>query len=273
MKRVWESPPARFVRDVAGLYFDRQLARSAAELAYFLILSFFPLLICVSAIMGFFQLNVNDLLDSVSHLIPQAGMTILRDYVGYLSGAGLEGGMLAAGLAMVVFSASAAFRGLMNIVGEIYGEQRYRGVKQIVASVVFSLGLLAVIYLSLVVLLTGRWFLHMVSGWFPWVEQVLERWQWMRFLLMYLIMQVFILLAYRVCIPKHRPVLLGSVAATVALVVSSAVFSYFIGMSSQYSLVYGSLASVIILLIWLFLCGNIIILGAAINYVHQKHRT
>ena len=37
--------------------------------------------------------------------------------------------------------------------------------------------------------------------------------------------------------------------------------------STRYSLVYGSLASVIIMLVWLYLCGNILILGNVINYV------
>ena len=41
-----------FVYDVAGLYFTKRVSRSAAELAYFLVLTFFPVLICVNAIIG-----------------------------------------------------------------------------------------------------------------------------------------------------------------------------------------------------------------------------
>ena len=43
--------------------------------------------------------------------------------------------------------------------------------------------------------------------------------------------------------------------------------SWFIGMSSRYALVYGSLASLIILLVWLYLCGNILLLGAVVGRV------
>ena len=56
------------------------------------------------------------------------------------------------------------------------------------------------------------------------------------------------------------------------MVVASAVFSFFIGMSSRYSLIYGSLASVIILLLWLFLCGNILILGGVFNKVRYDRK-
>ena len=89
---------------------------------------------------------------------------------------------------------------------------------------------------------------------------------------------VFISLVYRMSAPigKPRPpVLRGAILAAAALVGASALFSWFIGMSSRYSLVYGSLASVIILLVWLYLCGNILILGNVVNcvwYTHKKKR-
>ena len=50
-----------------------------------------------------------------------------------------------------------------------------------------------------------------------------------------------------------------------ALVVASVLFSALIGFSSRYSLVYGSLASLIILMLWLYLCSTIVILGACFD--------
>ena len=44
------------------------------------------------------------------------------------------------------------------------------------------------------------------------------------------------------------------------------------GNSARYSLVYGSLASVIIMLVWLYLCGNILIMGNVVNFVLFTHR-
>ena len=64
----------------------------------------------------------------------------------------------------------------------------------------------------------------------------------------------------------------AAILAAVALVAASMLFSWFIGLSSRYSLVYGSLASVIILLVWLYLCGNILILGNVFNYVWYKRK-
>ena len=49
------------------------------------------------------------------------------------------------------------------------------------------------------------------------------------------------------------------------MAIVSAIFSAVISSSVKYSLVYGSLASVIVLLFWLYILGNIIIIGALIN--------
>lgn len=76
---------------------------------------------------------------------------------------------------------------------------------------------------------------------------------------------LFILLLYRFTAPLTRPrppVMVGALGASVALAAASVIFSWFMARSTNYSLVYGSLASVIILLVWLYLCGNILILGS-----------
>ena len=70
----------------------------------------------------------------------------------------------------------------------------------------------------------------------------------------------------------RAPVVTGGVLASVSLVACSMVFSWFLGVSSRYSLLYGSLASVIILMVWLYLCGNILLLGSVFNRVWYRRR-
>lgn len=274
MKRLWESSGVRFVREMAEVYFDRRVSRSAAELAYFLVLSFFPALICVNAFVGLLRLDVDLVLTAAGEFLPWEVLPILGEYLGYVS-TNQSNAMLAAGLTMVLFSASAAFRALMKIMADIYRRPTYQGVGQVVASVLFSILFLVTIYLSMVVLLTGSWFLHLVEGWFPWVAQLVGSWQSARFPILFCLVLLFVLLAYRLSAPKGHPrppVLTGGVLASVSLSAASMLFSWFIGLSSRYSLVYGSLASVVILLVWLYLCGNILILGNVFNFVWYKRK-
>lgn len=275
MKQIWESSPVRFVREMVDLYFGKHVSRSSAELAYFLILTFFPILICVNGFIGLLDLDINSVLTTIEDFVPREALSVVGDYIGYISN-NQSTAMLAAGLTVTLFSASAAFRALMNIMDDIYERRSYTGIWKIIASVIFSLLFLVTIYLSMVVVLTGNWlftlvenFLHLEDRTLPW------NWQWLRFLILFALVLLFVLLTYRMAAPRGKPrppILTGGILAAAALVAASILFSWFIGVSSKYSLVYGSLASVIILLVWLYLCGNILILGNVFNCVWYRRK-
>lgn len=275
MKRILRRDPVKFALEITEIYFTRHVARSAAELAFFLVLSFFPLMICVNAFIALLDLNIASLLSVAAPFLPGETQAILADYAQYIS-ANQSPAMLAAGLAMTLMSASAAFRALMNIMSDIYGRRSYRGFFQLLVSLVFSVLFLVTIYLSIGVLFTGEWLFHLLehvlqldSSALPW------DWQWLRFPVLFCLVLFFVMLVYRMSAPVGKPrppIFTGALISAVALVAATALFSWFIGLSSRYSLVYGSLASVIILLVWLYLCGNILILGNVFNCVWYRRR-
>lgn len=269
--------PIGFLLEMVRVYFEKNVARSAAELAYFLILTVFPILICVNALFSRLHLNLAQLLEDLDRFLPSGVAAILADYLGYLS-ANQTPGMFAAGVFTTVLVASAAVRALMNIMKDIYGSASFHGLWQMLASFGISVLLLAAIYLSVAVVLTGNWFFSLVEDFFH-LENLLERfgtWQWMKYLLLFGMIFLVILLLYRLSLPLGRPrppVVAGALLASVSLAASSVLFSYFISLSTRYSLIYGSLASVMILLVWLYLCGHILILGNVFNYVRYRHMT
>ena len=272
MQKLWNSRPVRFIRDITALYFTAHVSRSAAAMAYFLILTFFPILICVNAFLGFLPLNFSSVAELLERVLPPNVGAILSDYVQYIT-ANQSIAMIAAGLTMTVLSASAAVRTLMNVMDDIYGQTNYPGIWGLVVSVAFSLLLLITIYLSAVVVLTGNWFFHLLEETFHLSPNT--DWYWLRLVFLFALVLFFILLLYRVTAPigKPRPpVLVGAFLTALALVGASVLFSLFIGLSSRYSLVYGSLASVIIMLVWLYFCGNILILGNVFNCVWYQHK-
>jgi len=268
--------PVRFVADVAGIYFSKRISRAAAELAYFLILTVFPIVICVSAFVGRLNLDLAGLLEGTDKFLPGGVNAIMGEYLRYLETSQTPG-MLLVGAFMTVLFASAAVRGLMNIMHEIYGRATFQGFRQLVASILFSMLLLVTIYLSLAVVVTGNWFFHLIEDLFH-LQHLAERfdtWQWLKYIILLGLVFLFILLLYKFTAPLTRPrppVVFGALGASVALAAASIIFSWFMGRSTNYSLVYGSLASVIILLVWLYLCGNILILGSVVNYVLYRHR-
>ena len=273
MEKLWNAKPVRFVREMAGIYFTQRVDSAAAALSYFLILSFFPLLICLNAFVGMLHINVDSVLRTLSVFLPPSLLGVVDDYLGYVS-YNDSPAMLAAGITMTLFFASGAMRTLMNVMDDIYGRQGFRGVVQLVASIVFSLLLLLAIYFSIIVVLTGNWFLHLLERYLPfgWLSHLWD-WQWFKFLLLFVVVFLVVVVIYLLSAPPGKPrapIFLGAFLASAALVGASWVFSLLIGMSSRYSLIYGSLASVIILLVWLYVCGNVLILGNVFNCVRYR---
>lgn len=271
MRQIWNSPAVRYLRDCVGMYFDKQVPQTAASLSYFLLLTVFPLLICVNAFLGLLNLDVFQVIFYLEGFLPEEGLKVIRDYLSYISG-GQSGGLLAAGLIMAFTSSSAAFRTLMRALARIYDEPPRRGLWSIIVSILFPLGLLLTIYLSIGVIVTGDWLLGLLAQHLQ-LRQVLSLWQSLRFLLLFLVFFLFILTMSRLAMPRNTtkmPLLVGSTLSAVTLVAASALFSWLISLSTRYSLVYGSLMSVVVLMLWLYLCGNILLLGNIIGRVWYK---
>lgn len=62
----------------------------------------------------------------------------------------------------------------------------------------------------------------------------------------------------------------GALFCTLGLITVTVWFTLFIRGSARYSLVYGSLASMILFLTWIFVCGNVLLLGIAVNAVVRQ---
>ena len=162
-----------------------------------------------------------------------------------------------------------------------YQVENLRSLRRVAVSVVLSLLFLATVYLSVAVILTGDWFFHLLEGRLP---EALARllplaalgrlWAWLRYLLLFCFVLLLVLMVYRAGTPRGASrsgvVLLTSLGAALAIVAASALFSWFIGLSSRYALVYGSLASLIVLLVWLYLCAAILLAGAAAGRVLDR---
>lgn len=273
MKKLLEHRYVRFLWDLVQVYLEKHVSRASAQLAYYLLLSVFPVLLIVSAILGMLPIAGSDLLARILGGVPQAISVLLEDYLRYVD-SNQSVAMLSGGIIMTLTASSAAFRGLMDIFGEVFGQRVRGGVLGAVFSVLLSLLLLVMIYGSLLIVLLGDWLLSMIRFLLD-VPVLHYGWRMAQLLMPFALIFLFLALIYRLTArtPRHKQMVLpGAFLASVALVAATSLFSTFIGVSSRYATVYGSLASVIILMVWLFLCSNILILGNIFNFLRAKHR-
>lgn len=258
------------------IFMDNNIPRAAAGLSYFLTLSLFPTLICLYHMLGNLAPPTEEIKGFLDGLLPASTADTILSFLRYVS-ANRSAGMLFAALVVLVTCASAAFRCVDNVTAEMRGVSRYSsGFLAFIFSVVYSLLLVAALYVAAIFILTGKWFLEIIDRQLMFMN-VSDTWSWARFILLGLLLFVMLSWLYRVTAPRAAGrrgtrirLMPGAVAAAAALLVVSMVFAGVIGVSAQYPLVYGSIASLALMMLWLYFCGIIVFMGNALNVMLER---
>ncbi len=280
MKRLLSLPPVSFALDLAESASEAGTPRTAAALSYFLLLTLFPLLGCVNWFIGFFSTDLMAHLEPLEQILPSGVMDIVENYLVYAART-QSPALLVACLFTILMSASAGLRSVFLTLEDLARVPHRGTLWMAVHSVVLSLLLLLTVYLSMVVVFTGDWFFNVLGDWLPEallrlipLESLSAIWKYLRYLVLFCVVLVLILSVYLAGIPrravKWKVQLVSALLSAGTLVGASVIFSWFVGFSTRYALVYGSLASLIVLMMWLYFCGNIILLGAAAGCVWTR---
>ena len=119
IKRLLSLPPLAFALETAETYNRLGVARSAAALSYFLILTLFPLLVCVNYIIGLFHMDLEQLLLTLEQLLPGDVLQVTGDYLTYVAGI-QSPALLWASLFTILVSASAGLRTLFHTMDDLF---------------------------------------------------------------------------------------------------------------------------------------------------------
>ena len=252
--------------------------RSSAALSYYLILTLFPMLICVQWILSAVGEDVLAFLKDFSEIIPSGAYSIIEDYLVYSSTQ--SSGLLIIGIATAIITGSSAFRILSDTLREIFESRGGSNAIRFALSFVYAIAFLVAIYVLGITVIAGRWLIALLEPFFELIDfinllDLAKLWNWLRFVILNII-STGMLYAVYYCnawrSPFHIDVLPGAVFGSLIFTVVSGIFSWLITYSVKYSTVYGSLASVIILMLWLYIFANVILIGALINKELSEHK-
>ncbi len=263
------------VRQAVQLYHDCQVPRAAAALSHYLTLSIFPTLLCIYVMLGKL-FPPADAIPLLQRILPESTIDTFLSYLAYVA-ANNGNTMLFAGISLMVTTSAAAFRSLYGTLASVHGvrRRRFRGVFSLIISFFVSPVVLGAVYLAALVTAGHDWLVETATRLFG-MRELWVHIASLRFLLLLGIFPLLLAGLYRLTAPQREQYLTwpGMLSASVALVVVSYAFSRVIYASSKYPLVYGSLASVMILMIWLQLCSNLVICGALLNQlVYERKKT
>ncbi|NLT57849.1 MAG: YihY/virulence factor BrkB family protein [Clostridiales bacterium] len=255
-------------------YFEDRVNEAAAHLAYFFLFSVFPIVIFLNALLALFAFDPNLLL-SLETVIPQPLLELLSAYLGYLQRA-RSATLMYTGLALALWFFSRATRSLILDINKAMRIRRQRGPLHLfLLSMLLTVGLLFSVLLALLFVVTGRQVMQWVGQWLPTLVSLIEAWQPLRPLVTAGYFFVLLLAMYTVA--PARPVRLaealpGTLFAMAAWLASSMLFSLYVDNFSRYSLLYGSLGAIIVLMLWLYLLGVVLVMGAHLNAIVATNR-
>ncbi len=240
------------------------LDRSAA-LSYYFIFALFPSLLFLTALLAL--LPVPHLLDRlmayVSDVLPgDAGLLVQKTLGQALQGAHV--GLLSVGALTALWAASS---GMTSIMAALNVEPRAWWRERVLAiglTIVFSL--LAV--LALVLLMFGQNLGEAIADRTGWGMSFRITWQLVRWPTAMALGMAAISLVYRLAPAANQPwawVTPGAAFAVVAWAIMSVALRFYVGYFANYNATYGSIAGVILLMLWLYLSGVVLLVGAAIN--------
>ncbi|MEU9309767.1 YihY/virulence factor BrkB family protein [Streptomyces sp. NPDC048256] len=263
-KRAWPAVLTGTLRE----FKDDELTDRAAALTYYGVLSMFPALLVLVSLLGLAGKSATDeVLDNLRKVAPGSARDIISDAVQQLQGRGGVGSVMAiVGLVLAVWSASGYTAAFIRSANAVYDMPEGRPVWKVLplrVGVTVVLLVLAVAS-ALIVVFTGG-LARQAGAALGIGDSALTVWSIAKWPVLVLLVTIMIALLYWAT-PNVRGrglrwITPGSVLALVIWLIASAGFAFYVANFGSYNKTYGTLAGVIVFLVWLWISNIAILLG------------
>jgi membrane protein len=249
----------------------------SAQLAYFFLLSLFPLLIVLFSLLPYFSIPHQDMLVMIRDFAPVEAMELIEKNVQEIM-THRSGGLLSIGIIGTIWSSSNGINAIVLAFNKAYNVKESRSflVSRGMA-ILLTFGMIFVLILAIVIPVFGREIGMFLFSKLGYTSEFINLWDTLSWLvsaiILFLIFTGLYWIAPNVKL-KCRSAFPGATFATVGWIISSMGLSYYVKNFSNFSFTYGSIGAIIVLMIWLYISAFIIILGGEINaFYSEKNRS
>jgi membrane protein len=242
----------------------------SAQLAYYFFLALFPLLICVIAVLGVFAgkgAHVQDeVLSFLSSVLPGSASTLVQKTLTEVDQAHATS-KLSVGLIFSLWSASAGMSAIMDTLNAEYEVHEGRSfIKRNAVALGLTLAVAILLVAAVTIVLAGGPTAEAFSGGI--VKTAIKIAQWpVAIALVLLGFALVYFFAPDVKEQKWHWITPGAIAGVALWLAVSFALKAYLHFFDRYSATYGSLGAVIVLLLWFYVSGASLLLGAEINSV------
>src|SRR5215217_7107949 len=249
---------------------DELLGR-AAQLSYYVLLAVFPALILLTAAMGLLSVEeyMPELMEYLRDVLPQDVLSMVERFLHQVAeGSGVN--VLSLGGLGALWASSSGVTAIMealNVVYDVKVDSRPFWRVRLTA-ILLTIGLAGFVILSLTLVLYGQFIGTWVAELVGLGQAFTWAWNFLRWPLIICLMLLVVAVVYYVC-PDIRQdwrwITPGSAFAVTMWVVVTLGFKLYVDNFGDYNKVYGSIAGVIVLMLWFYWSGMVLLIGGEIN--------
>ncbi|GKV65074.1 MULTISPECIES: YihY/virulence factor BrkB family protein [unclassified Sporosarcina] len=262
-----------FIKQLIIRLKELDVSATGSQLAFFFLLSLFPLLIFLFTLLPYLNLDQSQIFLFIREYAPESTAALIEGTLSEVLD-NRSGGLLSVGILATIWSASkgmsAVTKGL-NHAYEVEDDRNFFVSKGL--SIGFTIMLIATVIVALVLPIFGQPIGKFFFSFLGLEESFLTVWTYIRFIIPpVMIFAVFSLLYWLVPDIKlrYKSIIPGSIFATIGWILTSLAFSFYISNFGSYANTYGSIAGIIVLIMWLYLSAIILLIGGIINSVMQE---
>jgi membrane protein len=249
---------------------DDEVLGRGAQLAYYFLLALFPMLLFLTALLGLFPINTSTsaLLQYAEEILPADAIGIIQRYLdNVVQGSGKD--ILSLGILGALWVSSSGVTAIIDALNVAYDATETRPFWKVrVTGIVLTIGLAGLVILSAVLVLFGGHLAEWASDFLGFGLFFELTWKVLQWPLAFMLMVLAIGIIYYVCPnveQEWRWVTPGAVVAVLLWLCVSLAFKVYVANFGNYNAAYGSIGGVIVLMLWLYLSGTVILLGGEIN--------
>lgn len=251
-------------------YVDDNLSQVGGQLAYFFILSLFPLLMLLSQIIGMLDISVLDVGAMLFGVLPEDMIDIILDYITYVQQS-TNPGIFTFSAVSSVYIASKALTSIIYALNKAYRvDVNTTNIQKTIVSFVFTLLVMISIILSLLLITVGKPLFLKISVFLNIDTIFLETWTLFRWTVAFSALFITLFAIYSIIpfekFPKKYNII-GAIFTLISWMFLSLGFAYYVNNISNYSKIYGPLGTVMLLLLYLYFAGIIIVLGGELSHI------
>ncbi|MCT4541931.1 MAG: YihY/virulence factor BrkB family protein [Vallitalea sp.] len=242
----------------------------ASKLTFYIVLSIFPFLLFIMQILSHTRLSNVDVLYQFRDFFPEEIFSVIN-YISQDIQKGQNDTILSLALIGTIWAASKGIMAIITSLNKAYKEQETRSYIMLrLMSFIYTIAFAIVLILTFLFIIFWNKLITLAFSyiWLPTpLEGIIE---FIRILFTVFLLFSFFILLYNASPNKKisfKEVVPGAILSTIGWLAMSFIFSFYINKIGNFSYMYGSLASIIILLIWLYFCSIIILVGGELNAI------